>query len=507
VEIFKTKPYDHQLQAYEIAKDEDYFAFLMDMGTGKTKVVLDIATYRYRKGKIDGLFVIAPNGVHTNWIRREIVTHLNLKDTEYKTLLYKSAKSGTKKFKEDWKELLEFEGLAIFAMNVESWSGQKGIDFGTEFFKKRKTYLALDESAKIKNMRSKRTKNIIKHTKDVQYKAILTGTPVTQGPFDIHSQFMFLSPDILGITNHCAFRNKYAVIEKRVNFKTKGVWEEVLRYRHLSQLKALIKPHSFRVKKEDCLDLPEKMYQVRTFEMSKNQLALYKQAKQALLFSAEGRRISITNVLVEILRLQQITGGFLPNKEVPESMADYDVIDPDTSIDITRKTSRNPKMKALLDSIEEAPGKVIIWARFTFEIHMITEKLREIYGHSSTVVYNGEVSEENRDIAIDKFQDKSSKTRFFVANPAAGSEGITLTAGTTVIYYSNTYSFEKRAQSEDRAHRIGQDNKVLYIDITAEKTIDEAVLLALKSKEDMSVNMMGGLRGITKGEYECQKST
>jgi SNF2 family DNA or RNA helicase len=141
--------------------------------------------------------------------------------------------------------------------------------------------------------------------------------------------------------------------------------------------------------------------------------------------------------------------------------------------------------------LEETDGKVIIWANYVEDIKKISESLKKAYGNDSTVEYYGEVDSTLRQSHIAQFQEKNSPTRYFVGNPQTGGYGITLTAANTVVYYSNSYDLEKRLQSEDRAHRIGQTDKVTYVDLIAEDTIDERIVKALRNKINIANEIMG----------------
>jgi SNF2 family DNA or RNA helicase len=258
--------------------------------------------------------------------------------------------------------------------------------------------------------------------------------------------------------------------------------KEVVGYANLEELQALLDPFSYRVLKVDCLDLPEKIYQRLTVGMSPEQARLYKQIKDEMLATFAGHEIEVINVLAQMLRLAQVTGGFIP---IP---ADEERGTPSRMEPIP---GPNPKLVALLETIENITGKAIIWCRFRAEIDIIQKALRQVYGNRSVVEFHGGVNTTDRGTARREFQDPSSPVRFFVGQIQTGGIGLTLTQAKTVFYFSNSFSLEDRLQSEDRAHRIGQDAHVTYIDLVARGTIDVKVLGALRAKKNLA-NLITG---------------
>ena len=229
---------------------------------------------------------------------------------------------------------------------------------------------------------------------------------------------------------------------------------------------------SYRVLKEDCLDLPEKVYTRREVELTEEQTKAYSTMKSAALALLKGKMATAPHVLTQMMRLHQITCGHLKND------------------DGTITEIKNNRIKELISLLDEVEGKVIIWANYIHDIEHIVKEIKKQYGDDSIVQYYGAVSSEDRADAIIKFQDPNSKARFFIGNPQTGGYGITLTAANTVVYYSNGYDLEKRLQSEDRAHRIGQTKSVTYVDFIAPKTVDEKIVKALRSKMNIANKIM-----------------
>jgi SNF2 family DNA or RNA helicase len=465
---FKTKPYAHQLTALEKSWDKTEYGYFMEMGTGKSKVLVDNMAMLYDKGRINGAIIVAPKGVYNNWFTQEIPIHL-ASHIQPKMVLWTAS---TSKIKDKEYQLLFETGhdLHILIMNVEALSTKKGLVFAAKFISCHETMLAIDESTTIKNPNAKRTKSILLLGKQAKYKRILTGSPVTKSPLDLYTQCGFLNSFLLGFDSFYAFRNRYANMIDR-NFGGRRV-QLIGSYKRLDELAEKLKVFSYRVLKEDCLDLPEKVYVRREVELTEEQSKAYATMKSAALALLKGKMATAPHVLTQMMRLQQITCGHLKND------------------DGTITKLKNNRLNELLDVLEEVEGKVIIWANYIYDIEAIVEAVSKKFGNESIVQYYGAISSDERQKTIDRFQDKESNARFFVGNPQTGGYGITLTAANNVVYYSNGYDLEKRLQSEDRAHRIGQDKSVTYVDLITPKTVDEKIVKALRSKMNIANEIM-----------------
>ena len=466
---FKTKPYAHQLTALEKSWDRQEFAYFMEMGTGKSKVLVDNIAMLYDKGKINGALIIAPKGVYRNWLSQEIPNHL-ASHIQPKMVLWTASTSKSKQ--KEYDSLFETGyDLHILIMNVEAFSTKKGLDFAGRFLRTHRTMMAVDESTSIKTPTAKRTKSILALSKLANYRRILTGSPVTKSPLDLYTQCAFLNEHLLGFTSFYTFRNRYAVMVDR-NFGGRRV-QIPAGYKRLDELSRILKAFSDRVLKENCLDLPEKIYIERQVELTEEQSKAYSTMKSAALASLKGKIATAPHILTQMMRLHQITCGHLK------------------SDDGTITEIKNNRLDELLDVLDEVEGKVIIWANYIYDIEHIVFNIKKKYGEHSVVQYYGAVASDKRQTAIEKFQDPKSDARFFVGNPQTGGYGITLTAANTVIYYSNGYDLEKRLQSEDRAHRIGQKKSVTYVDLVAPKTVDEKIKRALRKKINIATEIMG----------------
>jgi len=465
---FKTKPYKHQMTALEKSWHKETYAYFMEMGTGKTKVLIDNMAMLYDKGKIDGALIIAPKGVVKTWYEQEIPTHLP-DHIENVTVLWQP--NITKKQQEKLESLFEIEtALHILVMNVEAFSTEKGMRFASKFLNSHKVLMAIDESTTIKTPTAKRTKNIIKLGNYSKYRRIMTGSPVTKNPLDLYTQCEFLDPYLLNHSSYYAFRNRYAQM-KTMHVRGRSI-QVVHAFQNLAELSEKLQGFSYRVLKEDCLDLPPKNWTKRHITLSSEQKKVYDQMKKEALATLNGKVTSTMTVITQLMRLQQITCGHF--------VAD----------DGSTQEIKNNRITELMEVLAEIEGKAIIWGHWQKDIQNIVGEIEKIYGPGSVVSYYGLTPQDERQDNIRRFQD-DPECRFMVGTPSTGGYGITLTAANTVIYYSNGYDLEKRLQSEDRAHRIGQKKNVTYIDIIAEDTVDDKIVKSLRKKINIASEVLG----------------
>ena len=465
---FKTKPYKHQMNALEKSWNKENFAYFMEMGTGKTKVLIDNLSMLYDKGKVDGALIIAPKGVVKTWYEQELPTHLP-DHIDHTTVLWQA--NITKTQREKLESVLQNEtSLHILIMNVEGLSTDKGVNFARKFLSSHNTLMAVDESTTIKNPSAKRTKNIISLGKQAKYRRIMTGSPITKNPLDLYSQCEFLDPWLLDFTSYYAFRNRYAEM-KTMHIRGRSI-QVVSEFKNLGELSETVKTFSDRVLKEDCLDLPPKVFIKRHVSLTPDQKKIYEQMKKAAMAVLNGKVTSTMTVLTQLMRLHQITCGHF--------IAD----------DGSTQAVESNRLNELMNVLEETEGKAIIWANYQLSVGEIIQRIIKEYGEDSYVHYYGLTSQEDRQNYIRKFQN-DPKCRFLIGTPQTGGYGITLTQANTVIYYSNGYDLEKRLQSEDRAHRIGQKKTVTYIDLICEDTVDEKIVKALRDKINIASEVMG----------------
>ena len=459
--IYKTKPFEHQREALKQGAESNNFAYFMEMGTGKTKVSIDNASYLFTQNKIKNVIVIAPNSVYLNW-KIEIEIHCSV---DYKIMAHKVDVMHSPQFNDPLK-------LTWYLFNVEAMSHKSGLKKVKEvLIELDKTMVIIDEATTIKNRTAKRTKNIIELGKGVAYKRILTGTPVTKSPLDLYSQVAFLDKSLLGHESFYTFRARYAVMHE-IDMGGRSVLLPKY-YTNLSELEQNIKKFSYRCRKSECLDLPEKLYTQHYINLKDEHQRAYEKLKKNAWAVIQNEEVSYSNKLTEILKLHQCVNGHVKTDD--GKILEFD----------------DPKLDQLLELIEENDGKFIIWANYIYNIEKIIKILEDRYGKDSVVSIYGAVDAEQRILNVKRFETNDSPVRFFVGNPSTGGYGLNLVSASYVVYYSNSYNLEVREQSEDRAHRIGQDKNVLVIDLIVKDSVDEMIISALKNKIKLSAKTLG----------------
>lgn len=459
-----------------MSRDMEYFAFFWEMGLGKTKIIIDTSAWLFMTRKIDGVLVLAPKGVFLNWVREELPTHVP--ENIPHRVAYWNADMKKSDIPACQAVLTAKDDTLDFLMiNIEAMATEKGYMVAENFIKNHHTMLVVDESVSIKNPTAARTKAIQKLGSMCKYRRIADGTPITQSPLDLYAQCELLKHGVMKFPSFLQFKCYYAIV-RRMTAGTRS-YEKIIGYRNLDELTETIKAFSSRLLKQECLDLPEKIYMTRFVEATKEQEEAYERLKEeALMVLENGSVVSSTSVLTTMMKLHQINCGH--------------VADDDGKIQLIPSN----RIKTLLQVIEEIPAtaNIIIWAHFQQDIRMICEALKGAYGEDCCVHYYGETSSAQRPENIQKFKN-SSACRFFVTS-SAGSRGITLVNATYSIYYSQDYNLGVRLQSEDRNHRIGQTNNVTYIDLLIPKTVDEKIVKALRAKKSLADEVLDNPRSL-----------
>jgi SNF2 family DNA or RNA helicase len=480
----KTRPMKHQETGLRLLQEHpEYFALGAEQGTGKTWMLLADAEARFKRGEIDGALVLAPNGVHTNWVLREIPTHL-----EVPCVSAFWVSGGGKRQQRRIDKVMRTEpgeALAVLTMNIEAVGTAAGYDAAKDFLRNFRSVLIIDESQRIKNPTASRTKRVMTLAPLAASRRIASGTLIPNTPIDLFSQYEFLASGLLGTKSYRAFIAEYAellpehhALVRQIAARSRGARPQVIKrdaqgtpiFKNLTKLQRLMEPHTYRVLKKDCLDLPEKIYQTRYFDLSPAQMGRYRSVEEDLIFRREDGEIDQFTALTVITKLRQLTSGFMLIDGKPSSLVESE-----------------ERLAALELALEEVEGPVIIWAAFREEIAQIAAMLES----QGVVQFHGDIGAKDRQDAVDRFQ--RGEARFFIANPAAAGTGLTLTAAETAIYYSNSYSLEQRLQSEDRCHRIGTKRNVVYIDLVARGTIDERIALALQNKNLLASDILDSL--------------
>ena len=470
--IYKTKPFEHQREEVENRGKLLARGLFWEQGTGKTKPVIDSLAQLYRDGEVDALLVIAPNGVHRNWVSDEIPRHMP-DDVAKHVRCHIHYSSDAKYLKESYEDTLNHKGLAVLVISYNAIWTERGKKYWKQFLQKRKCFYVLDESQRIKNPGAKMAKRVMGSNKAAKYKRVLSGTPIANSPFDLYNQLRFLKADIWyehGIKTFSAFKQYFGIWE---NWTTSnGTFPVCVAYKNIELLNEKMLSIGTRVTKEDVLDLPPKLYSKQYVELTTQQKRLYKQLKDDYIIETLDGEVSATLAIVRLLRFQQIICGYLPASDDDDKLVPIE--------------GGNPRLTLLGDICSDLPHKVIIWARFTKDIEMISQHkaIRD-----SCVIINGSVTGPARGDALDSFQ--KGDTQFLIANPQALSTGVTLHAAKTVIYYSNTFNWAERVQSEDRAHRIGLEHPVHYIDLVAQGTVDTRIVECLRNKLSIASQITG----------------
>jgi len=466
---YKNKPFLHQEAYLERFWDKRVAALFADMGTGKSYMVINNIAMLYDKGEINAALIVAPKGVYRNWYNLEIPRHMP-NHIEYRMALWSPAPN--KSQQAALVELFErTEDLKILVMNIEAFSTPKGVKFAQRFLIAKEGFMAIDESTTIKNPKAARSKSTVKVGLEAKYKRIMTGSPVTKSPMDLYQQCAFLNRGCLDAASYYSFQNRYAIIQERT--LATHSFKQILGYRHLDELQQKLNKFSFRVTKDQCLDLPDKVFLRREVSLTLEQRRAYDQMRLMALATFEKGVTSTVNALTQIMRLQQIVCGHV-------------TLDSGEVVSLP-----NNRMNELMAAIEESRGKIVIWAHFRHDIEAIKIALQKEYGMTSVATYFGDTPDEERPEIVAKFQDPKSELRFFVGQPRTGGYGLTLTESHTMIYYSNGYDLEVRLQSEARIDRFGQVNKMTYIDLVSPGTVDDKIVSALLLKMDVANEIMG----------------
>jgi len=492
---FKTKPFDHQMEAFEISKDEPFYGYLMDMGTGKTKVTIDNICYLYEKGKIDAVLILAPKGMFHQWAQDSDLFDPNIM-REWEMHAWDQAKedgwvyvwdnSGTKGNTTRQRDILQRDNaLSILVMNTEAMSTPKGVKFADKFMKSHDScFMAVDEATLIKNHKAKRTRSIRAVGGSADYRRILTGTPITQGPLDLFGMMSFLSAQILGKSFY-PFRARYAILKEQ--FMAGRSFKVVVGYTKLEELKARIAPWNIRVDKNECLDLPDKIYMKRDVPLGPTQQKLYDQMRDYAVAILDNRPVVTAPLAItQMMRLRQILCGYMKvdGQDKPVLIKD------------------SQRFKILEGVVDELAGKIVIWCPFRACVEEVAAGLKKKFGNDSVIMYYGGVK--NRSELQDQFNDPNSSQRFFVGTPQTGKYGLNFTCCCYIVRYGMDYDLDAVLQSEDRIQGIGRGKSVLdeatgkmvklnpvYIDLVAPNTIDIKIREALIGKKTIADMITG----------------
>lgn len=496
--IPQTKPYAHQQAGFDLSHRKQFFAYTMEQRTGKTKLTLDVAGAAYERGSITGLVVMGPKGVDKQWVDDEIPIHLPVRIPR-KVLLYRTSQANKRSFKDALEELMQYSGgLSILACNVDACVSKNATAAIEKFLRKKSCMFVLDESSLIKTPKAGRTKAITRLAKFAKARRILDGTPNAENPLELFSQYRLLDPSILGFTSFTAFKARYAKYDQGYDPRSGKTFPKLVGYAHLDELQAKIAPFTYRVRREDVLDMPPKDYQKVYYELSDEQRRVYDGLRDDYRADLKtGETVSVTSVLTRYLRLQQVLSNKLPSAKIMlcptcagdgcASCGDEGIIQSaaePTIIDL----EKNPRIIALHGHItKQPPCPTIIWVRFRTEADDVLALGREL--GRKVCRYDGATNDEDRNTAKRGFQ--AGVFDWFVGSAPAGGRGLTLSKCELMGYYSNYFALRLRLQSEDRGEAPGKPRGTGIFDIIAEDTVDANIVEALRTKRTLSDFIMG----------------
>jgi len=464
--------FDHQKKAINLSAQRQSYAWFLEMGLGKSAIGITNAGMLYKEGKLTGWLIIAPKGVHRQWLEEQIPLHMD-PSIKVNMILWRGKDIDTRVFNKS-------KVLNIFSINIDAIRTPDGRDYATDFLRKHsgKSMMLIDESHLIKNGTASRTRNAWNLGRIATYRRIMTGTPISRNIVDAWSQFMFLNPDILGHKYVGTFKARYTIM---------GGWEgrNIVGQKNTEEFYSIIAPHSYRLTKAEALKLPPKIYSKRVYELGPQVRRHYENLKNTFMTEMnDGSIVDVKSAIEMILRLQQVVCGYLPIGE-----GEVEVIS-------------DERVQVLLDIVEQIEGKIIIWARFIEDIKRIEAALKKA-SNQKIVTYYGATKSKDREAAVNRFN--YGDARFFISNPAAGGTGLNLQISgcTDVIYYSNDFDALHRWQSEDRVHRMGTVGAVNYYDLIARNTVDKMLLSNLQRKKNISSLTLDEIRlAISQGEEQ-----
>lgn len=476
---FKTEPRPYQLAGMHKTYGLRTTGLFMDMRTGKTKVEIDKHFAMRMENLIDRVLLVCPLSIRKNWVR-ELEKH-----APFEADVFLLDASKPKVFTEWNLTKSDFKWLIV---GVESLASGSAIEYCKKFLGvTTRSSCIVDESSKIKNYQANRTKACISLGRMAEYRTVMTGSPIANGPMDLFAQFEFLDPDILGVGDFYSFRNRYAIMGGYEN-------KEIIGYQHLDELIEIISPFIYQVRQKDVLQIPDKIRLTREVQLNPEQVRLYKQMKRTKAVKTADRELTVQNTLEHMLRMQEITSGVVT----------YDNPDATSGKDKYTKhviPGTNPKVKELIEITKEYVGPTIVWCVFRSELGMVAEALRKEYGDDQVVELHGGVDETDRDVNVNvKFQ--GLKSRFIVGNAATGGMGLTMDKAEVMVYMSNTHNFIDRYQSEERATGGDKTVGVAVIDIVAEGTVDGLICEALGEKKDVSEYVRGSIDNVHKRLFD-----
>lgn len=476
---------EHQAEWYLKTRNLSEFALFWEMGCAKSKVAIDTMAWLFHSGEIDGVLIIADKGAYRNWTDYELPIHMP-KNTPYRTAVWKSTTGINAKKKVDSLLIAKDDMLDIVVMNVEAFGRDKADEYAKHFLANHYGMVIVDESDSIKSPESKRALAVVALRDQCAYRRILTGTPIANNPLDLWMQAEFLKQGLLG-ESFVKFRARYAKLEV-VHMPRRKPFYNITGYQELDELSNKLRPWSSRLLKTQCLDLPEKIYEVRYVEHTPEQERMYRELKQMALTEFEGGTLTAINALTALTKLHQINCGHVKMDNLTDPEEDGEVVD-----------IPSDRVNELMRTLKFARGKAIIWALFRRDFDLIRKAIEAEYGYGSCVDYYGGTSDKQRPVNVASFLN-DPKCRFFISNPATGGRALTLTVADFAVYYSYSYRLALRLQSEDRNHRKGQKSPCTYVDLCVRNTVDVKIRRSLRNKREIASTVLGDFKSLLADE-------
>ncbi|MFA5922344.1 MAG: DEAD/DEAH box helicase [Methylococcaceae bacterium] len=444
----RTPLLNHQAEAVTKLLPSRVGALFMQMGTGKTRTAIELI--RLRRAKISNVIWFCPVALKET-IKFEIKKHTDCTDADIHAFTDKTNQR-------------TIPNVLWYIVGIESVSSSNRVALTVNLLIDENSLVIVDESSYIKGHNSMRTQRITRFAERARYRLILTGTPISQGIVDLYAQMRFLSKKILGYSSFYSFARNHLEYSERFP----GM---IVRSHNTEWIAAKIKPYVYQVTKDECLDLPDKLYESRYCSMSSAQREAYRRAKEEILLDIDYDDFESYTIFRLFSALQQIACGFW-NRHWKDSAN----IKKAEFIEL-----EHSRLDMLMDTVLsiQAADKIIIWAKYRYDIEQIHAALASQFGADSCALFYGDLNEKQRVIEVEKFRNSA---RFFISTPSCGGHGLTLNEAHHVIFYNNGFKYSERIQAEDRCHRIGQEHKVVYIDIWSDAGIDERISNALISK-------------------------
>lgn len=468
--------FEHQDRFFNTFKDvrsDGAFvaALFAEMGTGKTKMAIDLMNYHFCKGRIEAVIVLAKKGVHEQWSMPKVEAGKTIKQSPVHMFTQRDIRMdtfvwGDKTPNNEMPERMLTSGdgrLKWAFFTFEAYTSKKAASLIREFCRAHKGKIAFigDETHKLKTPDAKRTEYATKVAHFCQVRLIMTGTPIAKDLVDEYSQFRVLAPSVLGHEYVTTFKSEFCTLGGFTG-------RDVIGPKNVEKFKALTSPYVFRITKKECLDLPEKQYSDIVFKMTQEQKTIIDEIKSTGTYQVPGGElIEYETAMGAMGAIQQVSNGFLmcPSGEII-------------------RMKKNPRVEAFADYVSDTEEKFILWAKYHADMDVLLDSL----GKEQTAFYYGPLSDAQRKRSLDEFLDPNSSKKYLCLTAATGAEGIDglQSVCSTAFYYSNTFNSIERWQSEDRIHRIGMGDKALYIDMIAEASIDRLLIRNLMKKKALA---------------------